>query len=39
MLLGVALLLLRLGIDIAQDIGRLRRGEPPPEVALPEQRE
>jgi TRAP-type C4-dicarboxylate transport system permease small subunit len=39
LLLGVALLLLRLVIDIAQDIGRLRRGEPPPEVALPEQRE
>jgi TRAP-type C4-dicarboxylate transport system permease small subunit len=39
LLLGVALLLLRLVIDIAQDIGRLRRGEPPPEAALPEQRE
>ena len=39
LLLGLALLLLRLAIDIAQDIGRLRRGEPPPEVALPEQRE
>ncbi len=39
LLVGVALLLLRLGIDISQDIGRLRRGEPPPEVALPEQRE
>lgn len=39
LLLGVALLLLRLAIDIAQDIGRLRRGEPPPELALPEQRE
>jgi TRAP-type mannitol/chloroaromatic compound transport system permease small subunit len=39
LLLGVALLLLRLGIDIVQDIGRLRRGEPPPEAALPEQRE
>lgn len=39
LLFGVALLLLRLAIDIAQDIGRLRRGEPPPEVALPEQRE
>src|SRR5512145_73512 len=39
LLLGMALLLLRLAIDIAQDIGRLRRGEPPPELALPEQRE
>ena len=39
LLVGVALLLLRLVIDIAQDIGRLRRGEPPPEAALPEQRE
>ena len=39
LLVGVALLLLRLAVDIAQDIGRLRRGEPPPEVALPEQRE
>ena len=39
LVIGVALLILRLAIDIAQDIGRLRRGEPPPEVALPEQRE
>ena len=39
LLVGVALLLLRLAIDIAQDIGRLRRGEPPPEMALPGQRE
>jgi TRAP-type C4-dicarboxylate transport system permease small subunit len=39
LLVGVALLLLRLAIDIAQDIGRLRRGEPPPEAALPAQRE
>jgi TRAP-type C4-dicarboxylate transport system permease small subunit len=39
LLVGVALLLLRLVIDIAQDIGRLRRGEPPPEAALPAQRE
>ena len=39
LLLGVLLLLLRLAIDILQDIGRLRRGEPPPQVALPEQRE
>jgi TRAP-type C4-dicarboxylate transport system permease small subunit len=30
LLIGVALLLLRLAIDIVQDIGRLRRGEPPP---------
>jgi TRAP-type C4-dicarboxylate transport system permease small subunit len=39
LLIGVALLLARLFIDIVQDIGRLRRGEPPPEVALPQQRE
>jgi TRAP-type C4-dicarboxylate transport system permease small subunit len=39
LLLGVALLLLRLAVDIAQDIGRLRRGEPPPQVALPAQTE
>jgi TRAP-type C4-dicarboxylate transport system permease small subunit len=39
LLVGVALLLLRLAIDIVQDFGRLRRGEPPPEVALPEMRE
>jgi TRAP-type C4-dicarboxylate transport system permease small subunit len=39
LLVGVALLLLRLGIDVAQDIGRLRRGEAPPAAALPEQRE
>lgn len=39
LLVGVVLLLLRLAIDIAQDIGRLRRGEPPPAPALPEQRE
>lgn len=39
LLIGVLLLLLRLAIDIVQDIGRLRRGEPPPEAALPEQRE
>ena len=31
LLVGVALLLLRLAIDIVQDIGRLRRGEPPPQ--------
>lgn len=39
LVIGVALLILRLAIDIAQDIGRLRRGEPPPEVALPEHKE
>ena len=39
LIVGVALLLLRLAIDIAQDVGRLRRGEPPPEAALPAQRE
>lgn len=32
LLLGVWLLLLRLAVDIGQDIGRLRRGEPPPEL-------
>jgi len=32
LLLGVVLLLLRLAIDIVQDIGRLRRGEPPPQA-------
>ena len=32
LLIGVALLLLRLAIDIVQDIGRLRRGEPPPKA-------
>ena len=32
LLLGVALLLLRLAIDIVQDIGRLQRGEPPPQA-------
>ena len=39
LLVGVWLLLMRLAIDIVQDIGRLRRGEPPPELALPAQRE
>lgn len=39
LVLGVWLLLLRLAIDIVQDIGRLRRGEPPPAPALPEHRE
>ena len=33
LLLGVALLLLRLAIDIVQDVGRLQRGEPPPQAA------
>jgi TRAP-type C4-dicarboxylate transport system permease small subunit len=32
LLLGVVLLLLRLAIDIVQDIGRLQRGEPPPDL-------
>jgi TRAP-type C4-dicarboxylate transport system permease small subunit len=30
LLLGVGLLVLRLAVDIVQDIGRLHRGEPPP---------
>jgi len=30
LLAGVALLLLRLAVDIVEDIARLRRGEPPP---------
>jgi TRAP-type C4-dicarboxylate transport system permease small subunit len=30
LVLGVALLLARLALDIAADLGRLRRGEPPP---------
>lgn len=30
LLVGVGLLVLRLALDIVQDIGRLRRGEPPP---------
>ncbi|HWM44871.1 MAG TPA: TRAP transporter small permease [Burkholderiales bacterium] len=32
LLLGVVLLLLRLATDIVQDIGRLQRGEPPPQT-------
>lgn len=32
LLFGVSLLLLRLVVDIVQDIARLRRGEPPPEL-------
>jgi TRAP-type mannitol/chloroaromatic compound transport system permease small subunit len=39
LILGVSLLILQLVVDIVQDIGRLRRGEAPPEAALPEQRE
>jgi TRAP-type C4-dicarboxylate transport system permease small subunit len=39
LLLGVALLLVRLALDIAADIGRLRRGEAPPRPTAPEQRE
>lgn len=39
LLLGVLLLILRLAIDIVQDVGRLYRGEAPPEAALPAQRE
>jgi TRAP-type mannitol/chloroaromatic compound transport system permease small subunit len=39
LILGVSLLILQLVIDIVQDIGRLWRGEAPPEAALPEQRE
>jgi TRAP-type C4-dicarboxylate transport system permease small subunit len=34
LLLGVLLLLLRLAIDIVEDLGRLRRGEPPPAPAV-----
>lgn len=39
LLIGVALLLLRLALDIVQDIGRLRRGEPPPGHEAPAGRE
>lgn len=39
LLVGVSLLILQLAVDIVQDIGRLVRGEAPPEVALPAQRE
>ena len=35
LLIGMSLLLLRLAIDIAQDIARLRRGEPPPQHGAP----
>jgi TRAP-type C4-dicarboxylate transport system permease small subunit len=33
LVLGVVLLLVRLALDIASDLGRLRRGEPPPAPA------
>jgi TRAP-type C4-dicarboxylate transport system permease small subunit len=33
LLLGVVLLLVRLALDIVVDIGRLRRGEAPPETS------
>jgi hypothetical protein len=33
LVLGTALLLLRLALDIVADLGRLRRGEPPPAPA------
>jgi TRAP-type C4-dicarboxylate transport system permease small subunit len=39
LLLGVLLLLARLALDIAADVGRLQRGEAPPHPAAPEQRE
>jgi TRAP-type mannitol/chloroaromatic compound transport system permease small subunit len=39
LLLGVLLLLVRLAVDIVQDIGRLRRGEPPPGHEVPAARE
>ena len=39
LLVGVSLLILQLVVDIVQDIGGLRRGEAPPEAALPVQRE
>jgi TRAP-type C4-dicarboxylate transport system permease small subunit len=39
LLIGVLLLLLRLAVDIVQDIGRLRRGEPPPGHEAPAARE
>jgi TRAP-type mannitol/chloroaromatic compound transport system permease small subunit len=39
LLAGVALLMVRLAIDIVQDIGRMRRGEPPPGTAAPATRE
>ena len=37
--LGVLLLLARLALDIAADIGRLQRGEAPPQPVGSEQRE
>jgi TRAP-type mannitol/chloroaromatic compound transport system permease small subunit len=39
LLLGVSLLILRLAVDIVQDIGRLRRGEPPPDPHAASQAE
>jgi TRAP-type C4-dicarboxylate transport system permease small subunit len=39
LMLGVLLLLARLALDIAADIGRLQRGEAPPQPVAPEQRE
>lgn len=39
LLLGVLLLLARLALDIAADIGRLQRGEAPPQRVGSEQRE
>jgi len=39
LLLGVLLLLARLALDIAADIGRLHRGEAPPQPVASEQRE
>lgn len=33
LLLGLGLLLLRLALDIVRDLGRLRRGEPPPDLS------
>ncbi|HEX6411585.1 MAG TPA: TRAP transporter small permease [Burkholderiales bacterium] len=39
LLLGVLLLLARLALDIAADIGRLQRGEAPPQPVGSEQRE
>lgn len=35
LLVGVSLLVVRLALDIVQDIGRLRRGEPPPAPPAP----
>jgi TRAP-type mannitol/chloroaromatic compound transport system permease small subunit len=35
LLIGMSLLLLRLAVDIVQDVARLRRGEPPPQHGAP----